>query len=106
MRPDARYIQSLKSVIQNTHDCNARHFTTVPIAMMRRGKPVWEGNVEVFDLTKHPNAGTCYAWGKNDNGTLHVTAILGVPPVNSAETAVKVSIGAKVAAPSKRIKKR
>jgi len=53
------------------------------------------GDVEVFDLTGHPKAKRAYAWshvhGKNDEGERFV-AVLEIPPVESALTAVRVQI--------------
>lgn len=55
-----------------------------------RGKTVWQGEVEVFDLTRHPKPKRCYAWshreGPSDQGERFVT-VLELPPV-------KVSIAA------------
>jgi len=53
------------------------------------------GDVEVFDLTDHPKAKRAYAWshidGKDDQDERFV-AVLEIPPVKSAETAVRVQI--------------
>src|SRR5688572_2104093 len=95
MQPNAKYLKKLKDAIQATHGCASRHFTTIPVTEMFRGKIAWQGDVEVFDLIKHPKAQHCYAWSYDDNGTTHTTAVLGIPPVDSAETAVKVAIAAK-----------
>jgi len=58
-------------------------------------KTVWKGEVEVFDLIQHPKAKRAYAWahkeGKNDERTRYV-AVLELPPVESAVTAVRASI--------------
>lgn len=94
MQPDPKYISQLKKAILATHGCSSRHFTTVPVTEKFRGKIAWQGDVEVFDLNNHPKAKTCYAWAYQDGGTLHTTAVLGLPPVDSAESAVKVAIAA------------
>lgn len=53
------------------------------------------GGGEAFDLHNHPEAKRAYAWshldGKNDERTRFV-AVLEIPPVESAETAVRVQI--------------
>ncbi len=94
MPPDPKYIAKLKEAIRATHGCGARHFTTVPVTETFRGKIVWHGDVEVFDLINHPKAQHCYAWAYQEGGTMHTTAVLGLPPVDSAESAVKVAIAA------------
>jgi hypothetical protein len=62
---------------------------------MFNGQTVWQGDVEVFDLTGHPYAKRAYGWshkeGKDDSGERFVT-VLELPPVESAETAVRVQI--------------
>jgi len=67
----------------------------VPVQEVFEGKPVWQGFVEVFDLTGHPEATRCYAWshaeGKDDKGERFV-AVLEIPPVKDAASAVRVQI--------------
>jgi hypothetical protein len=89
------YIERLKLAEENLHNCGATHRSTVPVHEVFRGETVWQGDVEVFDLTGHPKAKRAYAWshldGKNDERTRFV-AVLEIPPVESAETAVRVQI--------------
>jgi len=77
------------------HCCCASWHKTVPVHEVLRGQTVWKGDVEVFNLKGHPKAKLCYGWsrrnGKNDKGERFVT-VLGIPPVESALTAVRVSI--------------
>jgi len=58
---------------------------------------VWEGAVEVFALTGHPTAQLAYASAHetNDGGRRYV-AVLGVPPINSAQDAVKAAVMAHI----------
>ena len=89
------YLDRLQVAIQELHKCGAVYRETAPVHEVFRGQTVWEGDVEVFDLTGHPKAKRCYAWshpeGPNDQGERFVT-VLGLPPVVSAETAVRVLI--------------
>jgi hypothetical protein len=76
---------------------------------MYHGRTAWRGTVEVFSLRNHPKAKRAYAWshldGKKDDRERFV-AVLGLPPVVSAETAVKVAIASEVrTAQRKRAKK-
>lgn len=77
------------------HNCGAVWRETVPVHEVFRGKTAWQGDVEVFDLTGHPKAKRAYAWshldGPNDERTQFV-AVLEVPPVTNAQTAVKAVI--------------
>lgn len=58
---------------------------------------MWNGVVEVFEITGHPKAKRCYAWahreGDEDERTRYV-AVLEIPPVESPRTAVQASIAA------------
>jgi hypothetical protein len=81
--------------IRRLHGCESRHIESVPIHEEFRGQTVWSGTVEVFELTDHPKAKVCYAWGhhtgKNDKQSRYVI-VLGIPPVDSPVTAVRASI--------------
>ena len=77
------------------HNCSAAWRETVPVREVFRGKTIWQGNVEVFDLTGHPKAKRAYGWSHpegDDNKGERFVAVLEIPPVVSPETAVKVSI--------------
>jgi hypothetical protein len=91
------YLGELKAKIRLLHGCEGTHRQTVPVKEVFQGKIVWDGDVEVFDLTGHAKAKRCYAWGyANDKqpDRLDVVAVLEIPPVVSPETAVKVAIAA------------
>jgi len=89
------YLDRLQVAVSQLHNCGATWRETVPVHEVFRGQTVWQGKVEVFDLTGHPKAKRCYGWshrdGRNDEGERFVT-VLEIPPVVSALTAVRVSI--------------
>jgi hypothetical protein len=89
------YIAQVQVVVSQMYNCGALWRESVPIHEMFRGKTIWQGDVEVFDLHGHPKAKRAYAWshldGEKDERTRFVT-VLEIPPVNSAETAVRVQI--------------
>ena len=95
MATKQNYLAELQAVILRLHHCGAVYSKTVPVHEVFRGKTVWQGDVEVFDLKQHPKAKRAYAWahldGPNDERTRYV-AVLEIPPVESAETAVRASI--------------
>ena len=60
-----------------------------------QGKTVWERYVEVFNVINHPKAKRAYAWAQLDGPTDDQTrfiAVLELPPVKDAKTAVQASI--------------
>ncbi len=81
--------------VSQLHDCGATWRETVPVHEVFRGQTVWQGEVEVFDLAGHPKAKRAYGWshrsGKNDSNERFV-AVLEIPPVESAVTAVRLSL--------------
>jgi hypothetical protein len=63
------------------------------VAETFEGKTVWEVEVEVFSVRGHPQATSAFAWTYTDDDgkELHV-AVLGVPPVDSPQNAVKAAV--------------
>jgi len=89
------YLARLEVTVSELHNCGATWRETVPVHEMFQGQTVWQGEVEVFDLSGHPKAKRAYAWshreGDNDEGERFVT-VLEIPPVKSPLTAVRASI--------------
>jgi len=89
------HIDELRDVIHRLHGAKAKHVESVPIKEVFQGETVWDGIVEVFDLSGHPRTDRIYAWahetGNPENPKRHVT-VLHVPPVVSPRSAVKAAI--------------
>ena len=87
------YIERLQLAIFHLHKCDAKHVETAPVHETFQGETVWQGNVEVFDVTGHERAKRAYAWSfKDDSEQEHITAVLELPPVKTPLDAVRVSI--------------
>lgn len=77
------------------HNCSAIWRESVAVREVFQGKTLWDGEVEVFDLTGHPKAKRVYGWSHKEGGDSkkeRFVAVLEVPPVNSPEVAVKMVI--------------
>ena len=74
------------------HGCKAAHETSQVVMKEFRGQSVWDGVVEVFNLTGHPQAKRCYAWSLIESEETRYVAVLELPPVNSACSAVRSAI--------------
>ena len=89
------YLARVQVTVSRLANCGATYRETVPVKEVFRGKTVWEGEVEVFDLSGHSKAKRAYAWshheGENDEGERFVV-VLEIPPVVSPLTAVRASI--------------
>jgi hypothetical protein len=93
------YIGRLQKAIRDLHGCESQYVETVPVTETFQGETVWQGDVEVFNIRGHPKAKRAYAWshmaGECDKQRRYV-AVLELPPVVSAETAVKVAVAAEI----------
>ncbi len=89
------YIEELRGVIQRLHGVEARHVESVPVTEKFQGKTIWEGNVEVFEISGHPKASKVYAWAHDTDDPAkprrHVT-VLHIAPVISPLLAVRAAI--------------
>jgi hypothetical protein len=98
------YLAKVQVAVSQLHNCGATWRETVPVHEVFRGETVWRGDVEVFDLTGHPKAKRAYAWshldGAKDERTRFV-AVLEIPPVESAVTAVRASVVKEIRAKTK-----
>jgi hypothetical protein len=84
------YIARLQVTVSQLHNCGALWRETVHVKEEYKGQTIWEGDVEIFDLNGHPKAKRCYGWTYGEPEQF--ITILELPPVNSAETAVKVGV--------------
>src|SRR4051794_38587917 len=86
-------VERLREAIKRLHGCESKHTGSAPVTETFQGQTVWDGIVEVFALAGHPSADTCYAWAyQQDDGRERYFAVLKMPPVVSAETAVRAAI--------------
>lgn len=89
------YIQELQDAIHRLHGATATHVQSVPVTEKHKGKTVWDGVVEVFDLAGHPKANRIYAWAHDTDDPQHPrrhVTVLHIPPVVSPQTAVQAVI--------------
>jgi len=86
-------IPALQDAIRNLYCCESQHLETVPMTESFEGRTVWNSKVEVFNLMDHPQAKRCYAWSyQKDSGIDRTVAVLDLPPIDSAKTAVQAAI--------------
>jgi hypothetical protein len=90
-----KQLEELRDVIRELHGVDATHVESVPIKETFRGKTVWEGVVEVFELHGHPKASKAYAWSHATDDPQkpkrHIT-VLHIGPITSAAEAVRAAI--------------
>ena len=89
------YLAKIHATVSRLHHCEAVWRETVPVHEVFHDQTVWQGDVEVFDLNGHPQARRAYAWSlreAQDKQGERIVAVLEIPPVTSAVTAVRASI--------------
>jgi hypothetical protein len=86
--------QELRTAVERMHHCHAQPVEAIPVSESFQGQPVWQGIVHVFELTRHPTATRCYAWSSPMEGSerRRFFAVLHVPPITSAQDAVRAAI--------------
>ena len=89
-------IDAIKQAVEKTEKCRATHVESVVVRDKYEGETVWEGVVETFQLHEHPRAKRAYAWrrrqGSGEKREDEFTVVIGVPPINSAQDAVRAAI--------------
>ena len=85
-------IRSIERLTGIHHRCKAVHVESVPVIEMFGRQTVWEGVVEVFDISGHPKAKRCYAWSFPEGTETRFVTALEIPPVESPQTAIRASI--------------
>jgi len=75
------------------HGCTSRLLEEILVHEKFHGQTVWEGAVHVFDVD-HPKAKTCFAWTSPVEGSERrkFYAVLAIPPVFTAQDAVRAAI--------------
>ena len=61
---NAARVAMLQRVISELHSCTSQHLETVHVMETFLGRPLWEGDVEVFSIRDHARAQKCFAWVK------------------------------------------
>ena len=85
--------EALRDAIRHLHGCDSRWVESVHVHEKLGEATVWEGSVQVFDLVGHPQAKRAYVWSyATEGGKRTFIAVLGVPPVVDARTAMQASI--------------
>ena len=92
---DPAGLPALQDAIRHLHGCESRFVESVPVDERFNDQPVWQGDVQVFDLIGHPTARRAYAWSYATTGERRqFVAALHAPPVDGPLAAVRGYIAA------------
>lgn len=90
-------IERLQKAIRDLHGLDSQHVGSVHVHEVFEGKTVWEGDVQVFRVSGHPQTDRAYAWSYiGDAGEVRYLAALGVPPIDSPQRAVQAAVVAHI----------
>jgi hypothetical protein len=87
-------IENIRKAVEKHAGCRAEHRESVPVTESYLDQIMWEGVVEVFDLDGHPKANRAYGWQFWAGRNAQYTVVLGIPPIDSPNAAVRASIAA------------
>ena len=85
----------LKQAVEARHGGTATFVKSVPVHLARGAQTIWNGAVQVFDLTGSPTgAARCYAWSmRTPDGERKIFALLHNETVAGPREAVRAAIG-------------
>jgi hypothetical protein len=89
------YIQELQDAIRHLRGREVIHIESIPVRETFQGRTLWDGAVEVFEIKDHPDVNRIYAWSRetdSPNDPRRYVAVLNLPPVHSAQEAVRALI--------------
>lgn len=86
--------EELRKAVERLHGCTAQFIEAIGVTETFQGKTVWKGIVHVFEIAGNPAATRCYSWSSPIEGSTKrkFFAVLHIPPVGSAQDAVRAAI--------------
>ena len=88
----SEYLENLRQAVSALHGCDCSHSGTSTVIEFFEGKKVFEGPIETFTLSGHPQASLAFAWAFHNGTEPQYVAVLNVPPINDPGDAVRAAI--------------
>ena len=82
-------IKALENLIAARYGCTSLHLGTETVEEQVYGLPPWKGTVEVFGLLNCGHAKRAYLFDFQQGSEKKTMTVLGIPPVDSARSAVR-----------------
>ncbi len=86
------YLANLAKAILDLHGCASTHSGTSHVIEYWQGSKVFEGDIETFTLSGHPQASLAFAWAFHNGTEPQYIAVLNVPPIHDPSDAVRAAI--------------
>lgn len=91
-------IKSLRKAVRDLHRCKVRYIKSVSVEEIFNGETAWKGDVAIFQLHGHVKTNRCYAWSFKEGSETKRVTVLEIPPVDSPQSAVRISVASKARA--------
>jgi hypothetical protein len=92
----SKRLKALQTAVEKDVGGKAKRVKSTSVVETFRGKVLWDGVVETFEVASGPEVKCCYAFMYvEDNGDQRVATIQEVPKVNSPELAVRAFISSR-----------
>lgn len=88
----SEYLSNLREAIRALHGCDSAHTGTSHVVEFFGDQKVWEGDIETFTLSGHPEAEEAFAWAFDNGEEPQYIAVLKLPPVKDPSDAVRAAI--------------
>jgi hypothetical protein len=93
MARQVEYLDELGAAIQLKYQCVPTHKGSVLVdERTAAGETIWEGEVEVFELSDPDGIKTCYVWMNRNGDKTRIMTVLGSNVVDSPQRAVQAAI--------------
>lgn len=78
----SEYLENLRQAVTALHGCACSWLETNTVIEFYEGQKVFEGRIETFTLSGHPQASKAFAWAFHNGKEPQYVAVLQIPPVN------------------------
>ena len=85
-------VKALRKAVETMYNCKALYIKSKAVHEIFEGKTAWKGEVAIFKIQRHPATTRCYAWSFKEGDETKSVAVLEIPPVDSAESAVRLRL--------------
>jgi hypothetical protein len=85
-------IKAWESLIEANYGCASLHLGSEDVEEKVEGLPAWKGTVQVFGLISCGRAKRAYLFEFGQGSQTETMSVLGIPPVDSARSAVRQAL--------------
>ena len=95
----SEYLDNLRDSVTALHGCGCSHLSTSRVVEWFESQKVFDGPIETFKLSGHPEVTKAFAWAFHNGTEPQYVAVLNLPPINDPSDAVRAAIASKTFTP-------